>query len=150
VDFHAILEIPKGTSIPSSNSFPSWRAARSDRDRKVIICRALSELPVVLRRSARNPQDRVAILREAFRKTYRTRNFYASTKSLPATGVASPPEDHEDDQEILASLRSSAVQENCRRRASAAAVEKREISHGNKNHDADSMLRAFNSAGLAT
>ena len=26
VDFHTILEIPKGDNIPSSSSFPSWRA----------------------------------------------------------------------------------------------------------------------------
>lgn len=98
VDFHAILEIPKGDKHPQFKNLPELESfARWDRDRKVIILgRAfrIAGTPFVL--PSGTPKDRVDILQEAFRKTYKDPEFFREYKKLTGDD-ASPllPEDHD-------------------------------------------------------
>jgi hypothetical protein len=98
VDFHAILEIPKGDKHPQFKQLPELESfARSDRERKVInLSRAFRVAggPSVL--PPGTPKDRVAVLQEAFRKTYKDPEFLREYRKLTGDD-ASPllPEDHE-------------------------------------------------------
>ena len=98
VDFHAILEIPKGDKHSQFSQLPELETfARSDRERKlVILARAFRVAggPSVL--PPGTPKDRVDILQEAFRKTYKDPEFLREYKKLTGDD-ASPllPEAHE-------------------------------------------------------
>ncbi|MET0502245.1 MAG: hypothetical protein ABW172_12050 [Candidatus Binatia bacterium] len=98
VDFHAILEIPKGDKHPQFKQLPELESfARSDRDRKVVILARAFRVaggPSVL--PPGTPKDRVVVLQEAFRKTYKDPEFLREYKKLTGD-EASPllPEDHE-------------------------------------------------------
>jgi tripartite-type tricarboxylate transporter receptor subunit TctC len=98
VDFHAILEIPKGDKHPQFKQLPELESfARSDKERKVIaLARAFRVAggPSVL--PPGTPKDRVVMLQEAFRKTYKDPEFLREYKKLTGD-EASPllPEDHE-------------------------------------------------------
>jgi tripartite-type tricarboxylate transporter receptor subunit TctC len=98
VDFHAILEIPKGDKHPQFKQLPELESfARSDKDRKVIMLSRAFRVaggPSVL--PPGTPKDRVAMLQEAFRKTYKDPEFLREYKKLTGD-EASPllPEDHE-------------------------------------------------------
>ena len=84
VDFHAIIEAPKGDKHPVFSQLPELESfAKSDRDRKlVMMARAfrLSGTPNVL--PPNTPKDRVAILQDAFRKTFRDPEFAREYKKL--------------------------------------------------------------------
>src|SRR4029434_411662 len=77
VDFHTILNIPKGEKHSQFSHLPELESlARSDKDRKLIILQrgfrvagAPSFLP------PGTPKERVEILQEAFRKTYTDPEF---------------------------------------------------------------------------
>src|SRR5919108_2026113 len=98
VDFHAILEIPKGDKHPQFKQLPELETfAKSDRDRKVIVLSRAFRVaggPSVL--PPATPKDRVALVQEAFRKTYKDPEFLREYKKLTGD-EASPllPEDHE-------------------------------------------------------
>ena len=98
VDFHAILEIPKGDKHPQFKQLPELESfARSDRERKLVILgRAfrIAGTPIVL--PPGTPKERVEILQEAFRKTYKDPEFFREYKKLTGD-EASPllPENHE-------------------------------------------------------
>src|SRR6266498_2010406 len=98
VDFHTILEIPKGDKHPQFKQLPELESfARSDRERKVIILSRAFRVaggPSVL--PPGTPKDRVAVVQEAFRKTYKDPEFLREYKKLTGD-EASPllPEDHE-------------------------------------------------------
>lgn len=98
VDFHVILEIPKGDKHPQFKNLPELESfARSDRERKLIILARAFRVaggPSVL--PPGTPKDRVALLQEAFRKTYKDPEFLREYKKLTGDD-ASPllPEDHE-------------------------------------------------------
>jgi tripartite-type tricarboxylate transporter receptor subunit TctC len=98
VDFHAILEIPKGDKHPQFKQLPELESfARSDRERKLInLARAFRVAggPSVL--PPGTPKDRVLVLQEAFRKTYKDPEFLREYRKLTGDD-ASPllPEDHE-------------------------------------------------------
>jgi tripartite-type tricarboxylate transporter receptor subunit TctC len=98
VDFHAILEIPKGDKHPQFKQLPELESfARSERDRKVIMLSRAFRVaggPSVV--PPGTLKDRVAILQEAFRKTYKDPEFLREYKKLTGD-EASPllPEDHE-------------------------------------------------------
>src|SRR5919108_433326 len=100
VDVHAIMETPKGekhphpffAKLPEIESF-----AKSDRDRKVIALQRafrITGAPFVL--PPGTPKDRVEVLQDAFRKTYRDPDFSREYKKLTADDP-SPllPENHE-------------------------------------------------------
>jgi hypothetical protein len=100
VEIHAIMETPKGdkhphprfSGLPEIESF-----AKSDRERKVIqLQRAfrVSGTPFVL--PPGTPKDRVEILQEAFRKTYKDPEFFREYKKLTADEPTPLlPENHE-------------------------------------------------------
>ena len=91
VDFHAILEIPKGDKHPQFKQLPELESfARSDRDRKVIILSRAFRVaggPSVV--PPGTPKIASRFSKRRFAKLIRTRNFCANTKF---TGdEASPP-----------------------------------------------------------
>ena len=100
VDIHAIMETPKGdkhphpqfSRLPEIESF-----AKSDRERKVLALQRafrVSGTPFVL--PPGTPKDRVEILQEAFRKTYRDPEFFREYKKLTADEPTPLlPENHE-------------------------------------------------------
>jgi tripartite-type tricarboxylate transporter receptor subunit TctC len=98
VDFHAILEVPKGEkhhlfpNVPELETF-----ARSETERKLItLYRAfrVAGQPFVL--PPGTPKERADIIREAFRKTYSDPEFHKEYKKFTADD-ATPlmPEAHE-------------------------------------------------------
>ena len=98
VDFHAIVETPKGDKHPQFGHLPELESfAKSDRERKLIgLQRAfrVTGAPFIL--PPGTPKDRVEILQEAFRKTYRDPEFHKEYKKLTGDD-ATPllPEAHE-------------------------------------------------------
>jgi tripartite-type tricarboxylate transporter receptor subunit TctC len=98
VDFHAIIEVPKGDKHPRFAHLPEIESfARAEKDRKLITMQRAFRVtgqPFVL--PPGTPKDRVEILQEAFRKTYRDPEFHKAYKKLAADD-ATPlmPEAHE-------------------------------------------------------
>jgi tripartite-type tricarboxylate transporter receptor subunit TctC len=86
VDFHAIIEVPKGEKHPSFVLLPELESfAKSEKDRKLMVMQRAFRVagqPFVLPPST--PKDRVDILQEAFRKTYRDPEFHKEYKKLTA------------------------------------------------------------------
>jgi tripartite-type tricarboxylate transporter receptor subunit TctC len=84
VDFHSILEIPLGEKHVTFGSLPELSdLAASERDRKVLaLFRSLRLVgsPYIL--PPGTPKDRVEILREAFRKTFKDPEFHKDYKKL--------------------------------------------------------------------
>ena len=86
VDFHVVIEIPKGQRHPHPvfARLPDiGRFAKSDKDQKLLAMhRAFvgSGTPFIL--PPETPQDKVQILREAMRKTFNDPEFYAEFKKL--------------------------------------------------------------------
>ncbi|HSE88122.1 MAG TPA: hypothetical protein VLJ79_18000 [Candidatus Binatia bacterium] len=98
VDLHGVLEIPSGDKHPRVPQIPEIETfAQTDRERKLVqLQRAfrLSGAPFVL--PPGTPKDRVEILKEAFRKTYRDPEFYKEHKKLTGEDPTPlMPEDHE-------------------------------------------------------
>ena len=98
VDFHAIMEVPKGDKHPRFPHLPELESlARSDRERKVVgLARAfrVSGTPFFL--PPGTPKDRVAILQEAFRRIYKDPEFHKEYKKLTGDDPTPLlPEDHE-------------------------------------------------------
>jgi tripartite-type tricarboxylate transporter receptor subunit TctC len=98
VDFHAIIEVPKGDKHPQFAHLPELEElARSERDRKVMTMQRAFRVtgqPFVL--SPGTPKDRADIVREAFRKAYTDPEFLREYKRMAADD-ATPlmPEAHE-------------------------------------------------------
>jgi tripartite-type tricarboxylate transporter receptor subunit TctC len=83
-DFHSILEIPKGEKHATFGSLPELSdLATSERERKVLaLFRSLRLVgsPYIL--PPGTPKDRVEILREAFRRTFKDPEFHKDYKKL--------------------------------------------------------------------
>jgi hypothetical protein len=77
VDFHAIIEIPKGDKHPQFKQLPELESfAKSDKEKRLLaMFRAfrLAGSPYIL--PPGTPKERVQILQEAFRKTFRDPEF---------------------------------------------------------------------------
>ncbi len=84
VDFHAIMEVPKGDKHPQFGHLPEIEGfARSDRERKLVVLQRAFRVaggPFIL--PPGTPKDRVEILQEAFRKTYTDAEFHREYKKL--------------------------------------------------------------------
>ena len=98
VDFHAILEIPRGDKHPRFAQLPELESfVKSEKERKLLQLHRTFRLagsPFVL--PPGTPKDRADILRDAMRKTYTDREFLAEYQKM--TGEeASPllPDAHE-------------------------------------------------------
>lgn len=98
VDFHSILEIPKGDKHPHFKNLPELESfARSERERKLVnLGRAfrIAGSPFVL--PPGTSKELVNILQEAFRKAYKDPEFFREYQKLTGDD-ASPlfPEAHE-------------------------------------------------------
>ncbi|HWP58672.1 MAG TPA: hypothetical protein VNL14_12345 [Candidatus Acidoferrales bacterium] len=84
VDFHAIMEVPKGDKHPLFPNLPEIETfARSDKERKVVaLARAFRVAGTPFFLPPGTPKDRVAILQEAFRKVYKDPEFHKEYKKL--------------------------------------------------------------------
>ena len=84
VDFHAILEVPKGDKHPDFPKVPEIDSfAKTDLERKVAnMARAfrIAGTPFVL--PPGTPKDRVEIIQNAFRKAYQDPEFFREYKKL--------------------------------------------------------------------
>jgi tripartite-type tricarboxylate transporter receptor subunit TctC len=98
VDFHAMIEVPKGEKHPVFPRVPELETfARSEKDRKIMTMQRAFRVagqPFVL--PPATPKDRVEIIQEAFRKTYRDPDFRKEYKKLTADDPTPlMPEAHE-------------------------------------------------------
>jgi tripartite-type tricarboxylate transporter receptor subunit TctC len=86
VDFHAIIEVPKGEKHPTFPNLPELeRFAKSEKDRKIMTMQRAFRVagqPFVL--PPGTPRDRLEIIQEAFRKTYKDPEFHKEYKKLTA------------------------------------------------------------------
>ncbi len=84
VNFHAIMEIPKGDKHPQFSQPPEIESlAKSEQDRKLVVLQRAFRVaggPSVL--PPRTPKDRIEILQEAFRKTYTDPEFRREYRKL--------------------------------------------------------------------
>ncbi|HXG49877.1 MAG TPA: hypothetical protein VNN77_00530 [candidate division Zixibacteria bacterium] len=91
VDFHAILEIPKGDKHPRFSGLPELESfARSEKDRKLLALHRTFRLagsPFAL--PPGTPPERAEILREAMRKIFTDPEFLAEYRKL--TGEEASP-----------------------------------------------------------
>jgi len=86
VDFHAIIEVPKGEKHSHFPQVPELETfAKSEMDRKVMTMQRAFRVagqPFVL--PPGTPKDRVEIIQEAFRKTYKDPEFHKDYKKFTA------------------------------------------------------------------
>ena len=91
MDFHSVIEIPRGDKHPRFAQLPELDSfVKSDRERKLLALHRTFRLagsPFIL--PPGTPKDRVDILREAMRKIYADREFLA--EYLKLTGEESTP-----------------------------------------------------------
>ena len=84
VNFHAIMEVPKGDKHPHLGHIPEIDSfAKSDLDRKLIVLTRsfrIAGTPFVV--PPGTPKDRVAILQEGFRRTYQDPEFFKEYKRM--------------------------------------------------------------------
>ncbi|MBI1997765.1 MAG: hypothetical protein HYS66_15020 [Deltaproteobacteria bacterium] len=96
VDFHAILEIPKGDKHPRLARLPELETfARSDKERKLVVLQRAFRVgtgPFIL--PPGTPRGRVEILQEAFRKIYRDPEFHREYKKTGDDPTPLMPEAH--------------------------------------------------------
>jgi tripartite-type tricarboxylate transporter receptor subunit TctC len=86
VDFHAMIEVPKGEKHSHFGSVPELESfAKTDMDRKLMTMQRAFRVagqPFVL--PPGTPKERVEILQEAFRKTYKDPEFHKEYKKFTA------------------------------------------------------------------
>lgn len=84
VDFHAVIEVPKGAKHPQFMHLPDLETfAKSEKERKLMaLHRAFRLVGAPFFLPPETPGDRVKILREAFGKTFNDPEFHATHKKL--------------------------------------------------------------------
>jgi tripartite-type tricarboxylate transporter receptor subunit TctC len=86
VDFHSMIEVPKGEKHSAFPHVPELESfAKSEKDRKLMTLQRAFRVagqPFVL--PPGTPKDRVEIIQEAFRKTYKDPEFRKEYKKLTA------------------------------------------------------------------
>jgi tripartite-type tricarboxylate transporter receptor subunit TctC len=84
MDFHAILEVPKGLKYARFGHLPEIESfAKSEKERKLIALSRIFRLtgsPYVL--SPGTPKDRVEIVQEAMRKTFKDADFHREYRKV--------------------------------------------------------------------
>jgi tripartite-type tricarboxylate transporter receptor subunit TctC len=112
IDFHAVLEVPKGNKHPRFGHLPELESfAKSDRERKVLAMqRGLRQVgsPYVL--PPGTPKERVEIMRVAMRKTFEDPAFHADFKKY-AGEQAFPILAEEEEKVVRAIPRDSDIRE---------------------------------------
>ena len=85
MNFHAIMEVPKGDKHPQFPNVPEIESfAGSELDRKLVVLQrsfGIAGTPFVV--PPGTPADRVEMLQEGFRKTYSDPAFFKEYKSSP-------------------------------------------------------------------
>jgi tripartite-type tricarboxylate transporter receptor subunit TctC len=105
VNVHAIIEVPKGRSYPHSRyaTLPDLESfVKNDKERKLVAMHRTFQLagsPFVL--PPGTPQDRVEVLREAMRRTFKDPEFL---KEYKKTGDDSPPLMPEELERVIKNL----------------------------------------------
>lgn len=105
VDVHAIIEVPKGQPHPHSRyaTLPDLESfAKNERERKLLAMHRTFQLagaPFVL--PAGTPKERVEVLREAMRRTFKDPEFL---KEYKKTGDDSPPLLPEELERVIKNL----------------------------------------------
>jgi hypothetical protein len=83
VDFHAIIEVPKGEKHSTFPNLPELESfAKSERDHKIMTMQRAFRVagqPFVL--PPGTPKDRLDIIQEGFRKTYNDPEFHKDTEA---------------------------------------------------------------------
>ena len=101
VDFHTIIEVPKGNKHPRFANLPELESfAKSDRERKVLAMqRGLRQAgsPYILPPGV--PRERVEILRNAMRKTFEDPAFHSDFKKL--SGEQATPTMAEEQEKVV-------------------------------------------------
>ena len=101
VDFHSIIDVPKGNRHPRFAHLPELEGfAKSDRERKVLAMqRGLRQVgsPYVFPPGV--PKDRVEILRNAMRKTFEDPAFHSDFKKL--AGEQATPTMAEEQEKVV-------------------------------------------------
>jgi len=86
VDFHVVIEVPKGEKHPRFAHVPELESfAKSEKDRKLLVMQRAFRVtgqPSIL--PPGTPKERVDVLQEAFRKTYKDPEFHKEYKKLTA------------------------------------------------------------------
>lgn len=98
VDFHAIIEVPKGDKNPDFPKLPELDTfAKSDLDKKVIhMARSfrIAGTPFVLPPGV--PKDRVEVIQAGFRRTFQDKEFFREYKKMTGDDPTPLlPENHE-------------------------------------------------------
>ena len=98
VDFHAMIEVPKGEKHSHFAHLPELESfAKTEKDRKLMTLQRAFRVagqPFVL--PPGTPKDRVEIIQEAFRKTYKDPEFHKEYKKFTADDPTPlMPEAHE-------------------------------------------------------
>ena len=90
VDFHAVIEVPKGDKHPQFPHLPDVETfAKSEREHQLLrMHRAFRLVGAPFFLPPGSPSDRVRILREAMRKTFNDPDFHASFKQLVGNEAA--------------------------------------------------------------
>lgn len=90
VDFHAVIEVPKGEKHPQFPHLPDLETfAKSEKEQKLLrMHRAFRLVGAPFFLPPGTPSDRVQILREAMRKTFSDPEFHASYKKLVGNEAA--------------------------------------------------------------
>jgi tripartite-type tricarboxylate transporter receptor subunit TctC len=104
VDFHAILEIPKGHRPRQFANLPEIEAfVRSEIERQVLLMsRVFWGVGTLVYLPPSTPENLVEILRQAFRRSYEDRQFHEQYKKL--IGIYPTPLMAEDQQKLVAEL----------------------------------------------
>jgi len=104
VDFHAILEIPKGHRPRQFANLPEIEAfVRSEIESQVLIMsRVFWGVGTLIYLPPSTPEKLVEILRQAFRSSYEDRQFHEQYKKL--LGLPPTPLMPEDQQKLVAEL----------------------------------------------
>jgi len=90
VDFHAVIEVPKGDKHPQFPNLPDLETfAKSEKEHKLLrMHRAFRLVGAPFFLPPGTPSDRVQILREAMRKTFNDPEFHVSYKKLVGNEAA--------------------------------------------------------------
>lgn len=84
MDFHAILEVPRGLKFPRFSHLPEIESfAKSDKERKLLALARIFRLtgsPYVL--APATPKDRIAVIQDAMRKTFKDAEFLAEHRKV--------------------------------------------------------------------
>jgi hypothetical protein len=103
VDFHAIIEIPKGSRRPVFAALPEVGTfARTQLEKDVLAMSRTFGGPHIYFSAAKPPENLVQTLRQAVRRSFEDREFHEAYRKL--LGVEPTPLMPEDQQKLVADL----------------------------------------------